>query len=120
MDQDGWESGGWSPYLRCASDDAGQLLQGAGRVLVLLLLAGNREPDDDLARMPGASSRTTRQVAAGVRVRAHAARLQLGEDFGEEARLGVNAQHVRGKAVHDQQTSGSGTRERERKREVKG
>lgn len=85
------------------SNDAGQLLEG-GLVLVLLLLAGDRQPDDDLTGMAtagsvvvvvvvagvAASSRAARQISVGVRTGVHAAGLQLGEDLGEEARLGVD------------------------------
>lgn len=89
---------------KACSNYAGQLLEG-GLVLVLLLLAGDRQPDDDLAGMAtgagsvasgvAASSRTARQISVGVRTgRVHAAGLQLGEDLGEEARLGVDSQHV--------------------------
>lgn len=106
------------------SDHAGQLLEG-GLVLVLLLLAGDRQPDDDFAGMAtgagagavgtvsvvvvagvAASSRAARQISVGVRTgRVHAAGLQFGEDLGEEARLGVDSQHVRRQPVHDEQAS---------------
>lgn len=80
-------------------------------MLVLLLLAGNRQPDNNLSGVAtgavAASSRTARQVSVGVRTgRVHTAGLQFGEDLGEEARLGVDPQHVRGQPVHDQEAPG--------------
>lgn len=80
-------------------------------MLVLLLLTGNRQPDNNLSGMATAavtaSSRTARQVSVGVRTgRVHTAGLQFGEDLGEEARFSVDPQHVRGQPVHDQQTPG--------------
>lgn len=98
------------PLGRSRSNDAGQLLEGR-LVLVLLLLAGNRQPDNNLSGVAtgavAASSRTARQVSVGVRTgRVHTAGLQFGEDLGEEARLGVDPQHVRGQPVHDQEAPG--------------
>lgn len=91
------------------SNDTGQFLEGR-LVLVLLLLAGNRQPDNNLTRMAAAAVAASSRTARHVRVRTgrvHTAGLQLGEDLGEEARLGVDPQHVGRQPVHDQEASGS-------------
>lgn len=64
------------------------------------------------------------QVGSGQRVRGHrghgrqSARLQLGEDFGEEARLRIDAQHAGTQSVDDQKAAVQGGEDNYRRTEL--